>query len=347
MHAVPGAAQPKYYALTDVQFDPLQPNIFASSGYDSTVRFWACNNFLDEQLEDGKSIETLAYQEVQFSSIPVKLGYKPQSSLLAIGGSNGELYFEEDTTNFTVSITSDAELHQISDFAWGTGPSSELVIAATCTSLPEDIPEPDTRGFHKIVDVGSERIVATLNAKDAGHAVTVSHAGGYSYLYTKGPLSGHTLWVHDLKQKNSKACASISLDAPITAEVNTITLSPDDILVALTWTHNKIHVYDSRFLKNGPLHTYTHGPSLAAKETFGVVQAYWTTTPSETLDLISGGADGCIRIWDVKRACDDPKNGEILLKALDDIGFFCLGDIYKDETPFVVGTCQGDVLSLE
>ena len=45
---------------------------------------------------------------------------------------------------------------------------------------------------------------------------------------------------------------------------------------------------------------------------------------------------GCVRLWDVRRASDDPLNGRILAQGVDDVATFALGDIYKGEIPIIL-----------
>ena len=45
---------------------------------------------------------------------------------------------------------------------------------------------------------------------------------------------------------------------------------------------------------------------------------------------------GVIRLWDVKRADDDPLNGRVLAQCDYDVSTFCLGDIHKQEIPIIV-----------
>lgn len=116
--------------------------------------------------------------------------------------------------------------------------------------------------------------------------------GDYSYLYTKGTLLGHSLWIHDIARGESQPCQSIQLDMQDQTEVTTITLSPDGLYAALGWMNGQIQVYDSRSLSRGPLHTFSHGPSIAADSGYGIVKMQWVSRHPGGMDLISGGADG-------------------------------------------------------
>lgn len=70
---------------------------------------------------------------------------------------------------------------------------------------------------------------------------------------------------------------------------------------------------------------------------YGVVEAFWMQCASRGLGLITGGADGCVRLWDVKRSSDDPYNGTVLAQCKTDIGHFTIGDVHRQERALVVG----------
>ena len=45
---------------------------------------------------------------------------------------------------------------------------------------------------------------------------------------------------------------------------------------------------------------------------------------------------GCVRLWDMKYAGDDPRNGEVLVRCDYDVATFTLGNMYEGEAPIVV-----------
>jgi len=61
------------------------------------------------------------------------------------------------------------------------------------------------------------------------------------------------------------------------------------------------------------------------------------------LGLISGGNDGCVRLWDVSLAADNPANGRVIAETDFDIAHFSIGDPSKGETPLVVGDSGGGI----
>ena len=45
---------------------------------------------------------------------------------------------------------------------------------------------------------------------------------------------------------------------------------------------------------------------------------------------------GCVRLWDVSKAADNPANGTVIAQTDSDIGHFSLGDPDKGERTLVV-----------
>ena len=115
---------------------------------------------------------------------------------------------------------------------------------------------------------------------------------------SRGPNRKHILRLYDIKRKNGSAVETVhmgSFPADIDGEVNSISISPDGIYVAIARIDNRTHVYDSRNIKKGKLFEYEHtGPSLLRPNSgaLGVPRAVWAETEYSRLTLISGGVDG-------------------------------------------------------
>ena len=176
---------------------------------------------------------------------------------------------------------------------------------------------------------------------------------------SRGPNREHILRLYDVRRKNGTAVKTFHIEAfseNVNGEVNSISISPDGIYVAIARNDNRIHVYDYRNFKNGKLYEYEHnGPSPGTGEPyFGIPCARWAETVYGRLTLISGGMDGkltvsdhpfsrtidnvlgCIRLWNPLEAIGSPKNGMILAQVPTDIGYFSLGDRSKNEQQLIV-----------
>jgi hypothetical protein len=117
---------------------------------------------------------------------------------------------------------------------------------------------------------------------------------------SRGHNGKHILRLYDAKRKNGSAVETVHMesfaaDASVDGEVNSISISPDGIYVAIARIDNRTHVYDSRNIKKGKLFEYEHtGPSLLrpGSAPCGVPRAVWAETEYSRLTLISGGIDG-------------------------------------------------------
>lgn len=79
-------------------------------------------------------------------------------------------------------------------------------------------------------------------------------------------------------------------------EVNSLSLSPDGIYIAVGRSDNWTDVYDSRMLQCRELHSFAHeggGP-----DTYGVVKTQWVDGYPFGFGLVSGGVDGTISLID-------------------------------------------------
>lgn len=141
-------------------------------------------------------------------------------------------------------------------------------------------------------------------------------------------------------------------------EVTHPSFSPDGVLLAVPRSDNATLIYDTRFLsiKNRPLFALHHEPPQheSNKPHHGIVEAQWIENRFRCagLGLVTGGNDGefipwlvdlgcsqqsgCVRVWDLRRAIDDPENGVPIATLDEDIAHFSIGAQYSEERPLVV-----------
>nr|VWO96744.1 Transcriptional repressor TUP1 [Ganoderma boninense] len=277
---------------------------------------------------------------------PECIKYKPGSSLLAVQCNDGSVYLmtEGNTIPRCFSIAPTERRHVTADMAWGTGLSDKLLFASSACLEGES-------GFHKAYDVTKHKVVIEFDAdRHACSTLTLDPSGDRLYIATEGPgrIPAYTLRQYDVRNGgNRKAQQQVklkpfagSLDRMCT-EINSLSLSPDGIYIAVGRSDNWVDVYDSRMLQRRELHSFAHeggGP-----DTYGVVKTQWVDSYPFGFGLVSGGVDGCIRLWDTKLASSDPVNGKILARGDYDVATFSLGDIYKKEVPIIVGERSGKV----
>jgi len=182
--------------------------------------------------------------------------------------------------------------------------------------------------------------------------MAVDSLGQRLALFTRGAPESNTLRIYDISRKNGRQPTStVDLEAfsegGEEGEVNCTAFSPDGIYLAVARNDNVVHVYDSRNLERGVLHTFQHNypnREVAGFKGFGIVEAQWVTSfDGRGLGLISGGNDGCVRLWDISQATDNPVNGRVIAETDFDVAHFSIGDISRGEAPLAVGDSGGGI----
>ncbi|KAJ7656388.1 quinon protein alcohol dehydrogenase-like superfamily, partial [Mycena polygramma] len=232
--------------------------------------------------------------------------------------------------------------HRTGAIAWGSGVSSSLIIA-----LSEPVGDTIPVGYHHAFDIEATRTAFTFVAPEAGDALAVDPTGDRAALVTTDETNSFPR-IYDIRTQNGTAMQVQSLEPfpeKASREMNSVAFSPDGIYLALGRADNCTHVYDSRMLKSGMLqrgvlYNFRHSQvrfSPATPENqllFGVVGVRWVASRSTRLGLVTGGNDGCVRLWDPLRA-NEP-GGTVLAQADSDVAHFMLGDRFKGEHELVV-----------
>jgi len=200
--------------------------------------------------------------------------------------------------------------------------------------------------------VETKKLLYQFDALEAGDMLSLDSTGATLALSTRAPDNKHLLRVYDTRRGLPKATYLMELEPfPIRddfeGEVNNASFSPDGMYLALARNDNRTHVYDRRMLGRGVIFEYGHdGESKAAsqKDVYGVVKAQWVQSyATRRMALVTGGEDGCVRMWDPSKAAKNPENGQVLAEVNSDIGHFSLGDPYNGENQLVVGDNTGEV----
>lgn len=99
-------------------------------------------------------------------------------------------------------------------------------------------------------------------------------------------------------------------------DVNLVDFSPCGNYVISCSHTNEITVFDRRFLppkgEYRPLHVWRHSDPENGEQHVGITSAIWSPTfrqqglcTSSQAMLMTGGGDGCVRLWDLRAATED------------------------------------------
>ncbi|TFK29731.1 WD40 repeat-like protein [Coprinopsis marcescibilis] len=334
----------KYYAVNDVKFDPCSPS-FVSSGYDRRVM--VC----DRKETSG---EHEAYSESSFlhrfkSGVPHDMAFKPATSVLAVGERSVHVFssIRPGAQSSTVRIVpaNESHRHVIGAVRWGSGPTENQIFASS-----EPLEENCFDGHHRTADATSSKDSYKFDASEAGDALVLNPSGSALIMTTRGFDNQNIMYLYDVRRKDGKNKLKMDLEpysSDVEAEVHDISFSSDGIYLALARHDNQTHVYDFRMLKREPLWRFKHQGECKTGQngkSCGVMKLEWVeSTVRSRLGLVTGGSDGCVRLWDPLLSIEDPSNGSVIADVASDIGTFSLGDRFKQEHQLIVGDCTGEI----
>ncbi|KXN92404.1 Rik1-associated factor 1 [Leucoagaricus sp. SymC.cos] len=334
----------KHYTVTDVKFNK-SGDCFLSAGMDEKVKVW-------ERRE-----EMYAYShdlDIYRSGVPYDIAFQPGNGVpdvVAVATKDVHVYssVSDLARNTKIVLPSASDIypnHNTGSILWDTNKPHILYSSS----------EPDNEssdGVHRAFDVNKARPILRFNVNEGGDAMTVDQLAVLA-LATQAE-GGNFLRLFDIKNLNGSHMQKITLEPfhftgkhldQQNPEINSMTFSPDGIYLALARMDNSVHVYDSRMLSRGVLHIYRHKPPPIyheKKDYHGVFNAEWITTRSGQYVLLSGGEDGCIRLWKPMWSAKEPTNGEKIVELNSEIGTFSVGDPFRGEYELVVGESTGEV----
>ncbi|KAJ2934858.1 hypothetical protein H1R20_g2278, partial [Candolleomyces eurysporus] len=328
----------KYYGIHDVKFCPLDIS-FVSSGNDRCVHVWESSR---------RPYHDRSYKLHKFEATPHALAFKPGTSTLAVAAKSVFVFpnLKRESDPLQLRGGNNYPHHIVGAICWGREATSNYLFAS---SEPTDADA--FTGWHRAFDLAKEQPLGQkMDATEAGDAIAIDSLGTKLVLATRVSNSSGVLRLYDIQRKEfKKAHTKITLEPyrrDIEGEIHDAVLSPDGVYLALGRHDNRTHVYDSRFLGKGVLYDFRHDnfatKTAPGSESCGVMKVQWVTNGSR-LGLVSGGSDGCVRLWDVLQAANSAQNGVVLAEVNSDISTFSLGDRFKGEHQLVVGDCTGEV----
>ncbi|RPD63054.1 hypothetical protein L227DRAFT_412724 [Lentinus tigrinus ALCF2SS1-6] len=236
--------------------------------------------------------------------------------------------------------------HVTADMDWGLGLTENHIFASSACLM-------DRSGFHRGFDIVKGKAVMTFDAgEQACSTMTMDPFGDNLYIATEGADSNYALRCYDVRHRSKNKAAEQYVDLEPFAgipgqgdtDINCLSVSSDGIYIAAGRTDNRLDVYDTRMLTRGALYNFSHEDGgLIETDSYGVVKVQWVDSVPYGTGFLSGGVDGCVRLWDMKYAGDDPRNGEVLVRCDYDVATFTLGNMYEGEAPIVVGERSGKV----
>ncbi|KAJ6581887.1 WD40-repeat-containing domain protein [Mycena capillaripes] len=333
-----------HYSVHSIAFDPIS-NTLASAGADKHVRTWKFD--ANNNGEPYSKSHSYQYKVKNRIVSPHELAFKPGGSLLAIGEQRLTIkdFSVENGGEVTFNLVDkrDQDEHTTGAIAWGFGATSSLIFASS-----EPVDKINPNGQHRAFDTEALRPLFKFDATEAGDALCVDSTGDIAALVTNNNIDS-LLRIYDIRRKAGTAMQTQRLE-PFTSEdyeVNSMAFSSDGIYLALGRDDNCTHVYDSRMLKRGVLMNFQHSNmrfSSNDQNFFGVVGVKWVESRSSRLGLVTGGNDGCIRLWNPLHANDE---GTVLAQADSDIAYFTLGDRFQGEHELVMGDSSGAVYIMD
>ncbi|KAG1746620.1 WD40-repeat-containing domain protein [Suillus paluster] len=333
-----GASSKKYYTINDVLFNPLNPEQFLSTGHDFQVQLWQLPKVDDiEMSESGAPWMT---NTITLGDVAQDLVHSPDGANLAVSCRDGTVSVFK-TTNLFASPT----WHRTTPSPLGmklcVAPAGENHAAEPHDSDGEG----KDKGFHRAHDITRGRELFRFSANEAGDAGAVSPDGSTYVLITCGENNQHPIRLYDVARKSGDPVAQMTLEPSVSKVPSfeaTATFSSEGRLLAVARSDNVVHMYDIRSLSKGPLAMFKHGELDTVSAGYGVVQACWVEgRDRRRVGIVSGGNDGCVRLWDPLIASSDKSQGKVLAHTDFDVACFSMGDMWAGEKPLVLGHCGG------
>ncbi|KAG6330431.1 hypothetical protein ID866_8660 [Astraeus odoratus] len=221
-------------------------------------------------------------------------------------------------------------------------------------------PKPDDNdtitGYHRIWDTETLRRICELDTNDVGDAMAITPDGSTLALITAGPQNSHPMRLYDIRRSERKAYEMEELEGGRTqswssvdpersrAELLTCArFSADGRLLAIARNDNRLHIYDIRALSKGPLCRFEHYDlDVGGQREFGIIEAVWVEGKDQRrIGILSGGNDGCVRLWEPSLAPCDKLQGTVVGSTDFDVAHFSIGDGWRGEIPMVIGDSGG------
>ncbi|KAF5361922.1 hypothetical protein D9756_002270 [Leucocoprinus leucothites] len=323
----------KHYTVNDVKFNNSGSR-FVSTGMDKKVKVWR-----KKEKENWIGYDLDVYSERTPNDIVFQPGDK-DSNVVAVCVKDIHVYpnltRQARQSKVVLKLGSGSNTdYNTGSMLWDTERQNILY----ASSEPVDDGQP---GVHKAFDANTGRARLKFKVNEAGDAMALSSHGTLA-LATQGD-NKHFLRLFDIDRLDPHHTQEIAINPfvpPVrsseslwSAEVSCMTFSPDGVMIG-----------------RGVMQEYRHEPAAfisdSRHELFGIVRAQWISTRSGQYALLSGGEDGCVRLWNPMWSIEELSNGRAIAEVDSDIGVFSVGDPFKGEYELVVGDSSGVVRIFE
>ncbi|KAJ3824618.1 WD40-repeat-containing domain protein [Lentinula raphanica] len=362
---------PKHYTVNDVAIypstqigDDVYEPILLSTGNDYRVKLWQMsqetpaddpNASKEERYIQLPSLSRRGYKQTPGLQ-PIDIAVKPGGGMFAVS----VILHSERSGNDDLRSWDTAELlltpqegDRAGPIKWGCGLTDSILFASS--ECCEDI---SGTGYHKAFDVRQRAESFQFDLNEEGDALTVDAFGEKVALVTVKRNDDdmiedddstnvlRTLRIYDVRRKDGRRQAEVAHQVKLeSSEVKCVSFSPDGIYLAVGNLDGRILMYDARFM-NEVIYDFKHeGPSLVSpgQESYGITHMEWRILHQNRLALVTGGPDGCVRLWQPDWAPRITQQGRVIARVNADVGYFTIGDRFQGEHELVVGDGDGAI----
>ncbi|QRW04913.1 hypothetical protein RhiLY_03912 [Ceratobasidium sp. AG-Ba] len=280
----------KQHSIFELAFDPANNTTLLSAGDDDRIELWHINEEDDKIDKIGKLGLEYHLQLITFAPGRISASIKTFESSIQPRGWMGRgrlrLY---DVNNELASKNGWSykwKGHQVVSIAWGVARSKDKIAAGAQddAGLEGRVMFIDSR-IGKAVRGADTEACTSLTLDPSGTVIAFTGAG------RDGKPHRHVLCLYDALRTEWRPTAMIGMPSSKTAtlgEVLEAKWSPDGIHIAFARDDNTIDVFDTRWLgQRESMLVFKHDRDGIA----------WFGNDK----LVSGGADHCVRVWDVRK----------------------------------------------
>ncbi|KAG9102057.1 hypothetical protein FRC06_002342 [Ceratobasidium sp. 370] len=322
----------KQNSILALSFDPADNTSLLSAGHDNRVQLWK----IDED-ED-----TITLVESRRTRRPGCMSFCPEGGIVAIGAADGlRLFDTTDSLSPGYHWGLKRKGQETVSIAWGANRSQRALVAGT-----QD--DEGLVGRVVLIDVIASKMVRGMDV-EACSTLSIDPSGTV-IAFTGGGRDGkprrHVLRMYDAHRTDWHPISVIGIPSSKTntiGEVVEAMWSPDGIHLACARDDNTIDVFDTRWLgQRQSMLVFKHDTdsSMAEgenSELYGVQGVAWFGSDK----LVSGGADHCVRVWDVRK----DEESRVLATLGGAVGYL-VGSEDPELFPIIAGDLLGNAYYL-